>query len=160
MAGLSTVGRLFLALLLVLWQPLCLCHGSDGGHGHDGEESHALLPDHHHDGEASHSALSDHHHDADESDARDAHHGEADDHGQGGPCDHEPGGCDCSKAFASSRISSDGMRGPLHHLALLSFLPHRHAFVQCPADGPTIRGVDLQDRSPPPLLTLYCVLRI
>lgn len=143
MAGLSNLGRLLLAPLVVLWQPLCLCDVAGGEAGH-------------HHGAASHAVPGGHDHDADP-DAAEHHTDGSHEHDKNAPCDGHGGGCECAKAVVGPQKTSDAASGLLAHVA---FLPAPGVFtVAVPHSAPR-RRIEPKEQSPPPLLVLYCVLRI
>ena len=144
----STPFALLLALLMVLWQPLCLCQGSEGegGHSHGGV-AHAPAASHHDGG----GSLEDH------DQANSAH----DDDGGGAPCDDHEGGCDCSKLLATvgkaTEAGAFGAHTPTHAAAvwMASDLTR-----PCSVERRGIREVSGEGLPPPPLLKLYRVLLI
>lgn len=145
----STPFALFLALLVVLWQPLCLCNaeGGEDGHSHN-EPTHA-------------SEDAGHHHASDSPSPHEGAGGDHHDDGKGDPCDGHGGSCDCSKSFASPQKTAETGSGNHHELnsfagvwspgLLIETLPYlRHG----------IRAVAWEELPPPPLLKLYRVLLI
>lgn len=137
-----------MALLVVLWQGLCLCHaeGGDGGHAHCG-------PGHAIDGPEDH-------HPSDAPGSHDLAQGDHNEHGKDAPCDDHGDGCDCSKSFANTQKAPETGQSSLGlSYAAALWLPvtlveprflSRHG----------LRGVPREGLPPPPLLKLHRVLLI
>lgn len=148
MCNRSTPFALFLALLLLLWQPLCLCdaEGGEGGHTH-GAVTHATEADGHHDGNSPAS----HHH------AKGDHHDQRKD----APCDDHDNGCDCSKNFTGTQKTSESGKTGLEGLSQPVIAWSPVTVVEPPLlPHHGLRGVARQGLPPPPLLKLYRVLLI
>jgi len=136
---------MLMALLVVLWQSLCLCHvaGGEGGHTHGGS-SHAVAEHHHADDGAP-----DHDHEI-------AGHGDA----PSSPCDDHEDGCDCTKLLTVAQKGADSqqVRGATFALPMAWVTT---SFTRLPIPARALRrGVPREELPPPPLLALHCQLLI
>ena len=144
----STPFALLLALLMVLWQPLCFCDASEGEGGHShGVQAQAAQATHLH-GDASGAT-------------HDQAEGSHDEDGGGDPCDDHDSGCDCSKLVAnlqsSSGVGSSDL-GALNHAAVAwARVVFGESFVLAQAG---LRAVRCEGLPPPPLPKRYRVLLI
>lgn len=144
----STPFAVFLALLVVLWQPLCLCQAEGG----ESEHSH---------GQAHTTEVAGHHHGDEVPASHDHAQGDHQDDGKGDPCDGHGGSCDCSKSFATpSKTAEAGgasQHGPTQFAA--AWLPV--LLIDVPLNSQRgLRAVAREGLPPPPLLKLYRVLLI
>ncbi len=145
MRRLSTPIAILMALLVVLWQSLCLCHagGGEGGHSHGGSSQVAV----------------EHHHDDDASATHDHADGDHEEH-PSGPCDDHGDGCDCTKLLTVAQKGADsGKAGGSAFEVPVAWVSH--SFVRISTPLPVGRpGVPREGLPPPPLLALHCQLLI
>ena len=145
MRRLSTPLAVFMALLVVLWQSLCLCHagGGEGGHTHGGS-NHAVVQ-HHHAGDV------------------EAAHDHADgDHEEdpSGPCDDHSDGCDCSKLLTVAQKAADsGKAGGSTFELPVAWVLSSFVRISTPVRVGWL-GVPREALPPPPILALNCQLLI
>lgn len=145
MHRLSTPNAILMALLVVLWQSLCLCRsgGGEGGHTHGGS-SHAVVAHHH----------------GDDSDATHDHADGDHEEDPSGPCDDHGDGCDCTKLLTFAPNGADsGKAGSSAFEVPVAWASHSFARVPAPVRaGPA--GVPREGLPPPPILALNCQLLI
>lgn len=141
----STPLAILMALLVVLWQSLCLCHtAGEGGHGHGGLAS-ASAESHH----------------ANDSTAQHTHVAGDDEHDPSSPCDDHGDGCDCTKLLTVAQKGAESGK-----LGSASFLDvpvawEAPSFLRAQIPVRVRRpGVPREALPPPPILALHCQLLI